>query len=122
MSSVVRKFKPERPISLSRNNTKYKTEDEVIYAVEQLRSKDWLCVYSPDSIKPIFLSFNDEKLLGQFKKDCEILGIELIQPTIQSEDFEELIALEEKKITEVPGAEDKDTYEDSSGKVRKNKK
>ncbi len=41
-----KKFRPERPIYLNKENTGLKTEVEIELKVEELRSRGWLCVSS----------------------------------------------------------------------------
>lgn len=109
-----KKFRPERPVILNLENTGFKTEDQVIYAVEQLREKGWLCTYN-EKVRPLHMSFNDEKEFSKFKKDCDILKIELKKPPLKIDDFEAQLAEDDKNVILPP--EPKESFEDPSGKV-----
>ncbi len=66
------------------------------------------------------MSFNDEKVLREFKKDCSDLKLDIKSPEkITEDDFAEIEKID-KKALEIPGAEEKSTYEDVKGKVHKN--
>lgn len=82
------KFKPERPIYLSTENTGFKTKEQVIEAVYKLRELHWLCSYG-ENIRPFHMSFNDEKQFAEFKKDANSLGITLKSPVQKMEDFDD---------------------------------
>lgn len=112
------KFRPERPIILSLDNTGYKTADELELAVEQLRGKHWLCKVKgeKESIRPLHMSFNDVKEFSEFKKHAKDLGIKLKEPTIKPDDLEaEEVDL--PVVDSVPDANLTDTYEGTDGKV-----
>lgn len=102
-----KKFHPERPIFLNEANTGKKTKAEVLLAVQQLRDMGWLCVYG-EKARPFHISFNDERMLSEFKKDAKNLGIALKAPIIKQDDLEELLA-EDNKGQVVPGAEDSES-------------
>lgn len=112
---TIRRFRPERPIVLNEQNTNLKTKDEVILKIEDLRNEGWLCTYG-ERMRPFHMSFNDEKMFQEFKKDCSALNVTLKSPVIKSEDLEALEE-EETKGTVIPGAEAVSTYEDPSGRV-----
>ena len=113
-----KRFRPERPIYLSENNTGYKTQDEVIFAVEQLRDLGWLCAYN-ENHKPFHMSFNDELEFQQFKNDCQQLSITLKSPLIKQEDLETIL-YNEKQTNIEPEAEE--TEETKTGGIKKIKK
>lgn len=110
--AIVR-FKPERPIYLNKDNTGYKTEEQVIFAIEQLRDKGWLCAYSELS-RPFHMSFNSEKEFQEFKKCAKDLGITL-KATIIKQDELDLIDEKEANLTVDPTANSKSSYESSKG-------
>lgn len=116
-----KKFRPERPIYLGLQNTGFKTEDELEVAIEQLRSEGWLCTKLPEkaSPRPFHMSFNTENDFQEFKGDCQALGISLKSKVISEDDFEAMVAAD-KASPVIPGAEDKDTYEDPEGNVHSN--
>jgi hypothetical protein len=113
------RFRPERPIYLNKENTNLKTDIEVELKVEELRDLGWLVVFAPDKKPvPLHICFNDEKTLSEFKKDCADLKVSIKAPTkLTEDDFLEL-QNEDKKALEIPGAEEKNTYEDTQGKIR----
>lgn len=113
-NSAPNKFRPERPILLNTENTGFKTEVEVVHAIEQLRDRGWLCTYS-EKLRPLHMSFNDEKELAQFKKDCDILKISLKKPPLKIDDFEAQLAEDDKNVILPP--EPKESFEDPSGNV-----
>lgn len=102
-------FRPERPIYLNEQNTNYKTKAEVIFAIEQLRDKGWLCTYGQIT-RPYHLSFNDEKVLAQFKKCCKELGIKMATPSLSTN-------IDDEPIVEIVPVESTSSYEDPSGDV-----
>lgn len=108
------RFRPERPIYLNEQNTEFKTRDQVIFAVEKLRARNWLCVYDAEKMRPFHMSFNLEKELAEFKKDCENLDITLKAPLIKLEDIETLNSSEMAGQT-MPEATASDTHEDPDG-------
>lgn len=113
-----KKFRGERPIYLNETNTGFKTAEEVILAVEQLRERNWLCAYSnPDEKKarPFHMSFNDEKDFAEFKKDASALNIVLKNPIIKSDDMGE--PEEEPIIKETKADKAHSTYQDSKGRI-----
>ena len=114
-NEVPSKFKPERPIYLSESNTAFKTKDEVLYAIEQLRAKGYLCTYG-DFPRPIHMSFiSDPSGFQEFKKACSQLKITLKEPTIHADDMDEFEDRERKNII-IP-EEPKSTHEDPSGTI-----
>ena len=80
-----KKFRPERPIYLHESNTGYKTQIEVLHAVERLRGEQWLCAYS-ENIKPFHLSFNNESEFQEFKKCCQELDVKLKAPILKPDE------------------------------------
>lgn len=111
------KFRPERPILLSKENTGYKTDDALEIGVESLRARRWLCrVCGPkESIRPLHMSFNDVKEFSEFKRDCKDLGVVLKEPTIKSEDIDQDPV--DLPAQSVQGADEKETYEGTDGKT-----
>lgn len=109
------KFKPERPIILHESNTGFKTQDEVVFAIEKLREKGWLCTYG-EKLRPFHMSFNNEKEFQEFKKTCSQLSITLKSPIIKEDDILQMDsddALNEiTKETTITSS-----YEDPDGKV-----
>lgn len=101
----VTRFRPERPIYLNEQNTNCKTKMEVLFAIEQLREKGWLCCYG-EITRPYHLSFNDEKVLAQFKKHCSALDIKMKAPPITSniddEPFVNIVPVESNSSVEDP--------------------
>lgn len=116
-----KKFRPERPIYLSLENTGFKHEDDLILGIEKLRDEGWLVCKLPEKARtrPFHMSFNTENDFQEFKSDASALGIQLKSPVIKDDDFEAIVA-EEKNASAIVGAEDKDTYEDPDGKVHSN--
>lgn len=116
-----KKFRPERPIYLSLENTGFKTEDELIVGIEKLRDEGWLVTKLPAkaSPRPFHMSFNDENTFAEFKEDCQALGVDLKSKVISEDDFDAMVAADKAGVT-IPGAEDKDTYEDVDGNVHSN--
>lgn len=114
----VLKFKPERPIYLNESNTGFKTKIEVLFAIEKLRAKHWLCAYNEKS-RPFHMSFNDEKEFQDFKKDCKDLDIVLKSPIIKEEDIMDL-DLEESKTGHEAELELTSTSESPEGKIEIN--
>lgn len=108
---IQQKFKPERPIILHESNTGYKTRDQVIYAIEQLREKGWLCTYS-EKIRPIHMSFNDVREFTAFKKTCSDLGVKLKEPTIKADEMDDIMT-EDPIIAPEPNSD----YEAPDGKI-----
>lgn len=109
------KFRPERPIYLNTENTKFKTMDEVEEAVEKLRDHNWLCAVG-EKLQPFIWSFDNEKEMAEFKKCAADLGIKLISPVIKSDELQELRDKpEEVAGLIVPGAEEKATHEGPEG-------
>lgn len=100
-------FRPERPIYLNEENTGFKTRDQVIVAIEELRDLNWLCAYN-ENTRPLHMSFNNVKEFAEFKKDCSKLSIKLKEPVIK--ELEDI----EKPIIE---PESNTSYEDPSGKI-----
>lgn len=115
------KFRPERPIILSRENTSYKTDDELELAVEQLRDKHWLCkVCGPkEVIRPLHMSFDDVRQFTEFKRVAKDLGIKLKEPVIKSDEIEAAEPVDLPVHDSVPDAADTDTYEGTDGKKHK---
>jgi hypothetical protein len=109
------KFRPERPIYLHEVNTGFRTRDQVIFAIEQLRDLGWLCVYG-EKTRPFHLCFNNPKELQEFKKTCSNLKITLKSPVIKPEELEELEQSEHLGET-VPGAESTDMVERPDGRI-----
>lgn len=107
----ITRFKPERPIYLHESNTGFKTKDQVIVAVEELRELGWLACYN-EKIRPIHMSFNDVREFTQFKKACGDLGVKLKEPIVKPDELEELMI--DEPIVPV---EPKSDYEDPSGKI-----
>lgn len=92
------KFKPSRPIYLNRENTGLKSEAEVIVAIEQLRSKQWLCTLAAEDVKTFFhLSFDDLTELAAFKKEAASLGIHFKADLILPDSFEDFPIIEAKE-------------------------
>lgn len=114
-NAAPKKFRPERPIYLNTQNTKCKTQDQVLFAVEQLRDKYWLCAYGETS-RPFHLSFNNVKELNEFKKDAESLGIKLRDQVIKTDDFGDISDENTEEAPIIP-EETKESYEDPDGKV-----
>lgn len=111
---VLPKFRPERPVHLSTENTGFKTQAEVILAVEKLRRKGWLC-RADDSIRPLAHCFNIEAEFQEFKKCASDLGVTLKSPIIHADDIADFDAKTTKGLI-IPGAEDHETVDDPSGK------
>lgn len=111
-----KKFRPERPIHLSRENTTCKTLDELTLAVEKLRSEGWLCKVD-EKIRPLHVCFNDVREFEEFKECAKHLGITLRSPLEKSTDF----APEDFEVPvdgqTIAGAEVHSTEEDSHGRV-----
>lgn len=116
-----KKFRPERPIYLSLDNTNFKSSDELEVGIEKLRDEGWLCTKLPEKSKPrpFHMSFNDDNTYQEFKSDASALGINLKSAVIKDDDFEELVAAETEGQV-IQGAEDKDTYEGTDAKVHSN--
>lgn len=111
----LKRFRPERPICLSRVNTGLKTDDQVEELVEKLRDRGWLCVLKSADIKlkSAHLSFNDvEKEFQAFKKDLASLGITLTGPVVSLDEAEEL---DEAEAAANSPAEPNATHETSDG-------
>jgi len=111
--TLPKRFRPERPIYLSKHNTGFKSEAEVLLGVERLRDRGWLCCYSAEKIKPIHLSFNDTAEFSEFKKDCSALSIKLVAPPITQEMIQDLDF--ESNVIIKP--ESNKSVEDPSGKI-----
>jgi hypothetical protein len=117
------KFRPERPIVLSTENTGFRTEDELAEAVEKLRTAGWLATTTNPhagkpgaKLRPLHMSFNDVREFQEFKKECSDFGIKLKEPLVKPEDLDEMEA-EDTAGQVVPGADAKESYEDTSGKI-----
>ena len=106
------KFKPERPIYLNETNTGLKTKNEVLVVIANLRKIHWLCAYNENS-RPFHMSFNDERMFQQFKKDCKSLNITLKSPIIHDEEVDALDELDNKTVEPEPTQ----TFEDPSGAI-----
>lgn len=115
---AVVKFRPERPIYLGLENTRFKTEEELIIGIEALRAAGWLVTLLPEGARhrPFHLSFADDNAYQEFKVDCQDLGIELRNKLISEDDFDTQI----DAAPEVEGANEHDTVETTDGKVAKN--
>lgn len=116
-----KKFRPERPIYLSLENTGFSNDEDLILGIEKLRDEGWLVTKIGEKQKPrpFHMSFNTENDFQEFKSDCAALGIQLKSPIIKEDDFEALMSAD-KKAELVPGADDKDTYEDADGNLHEN--
>lgn len=111
------KFRPERPIYLNTENTKFKTQDEIEEAVEKLRDHNWLVV-AKDTLQPFIWSFDNEKEMAEFKKCAADLNIKLISAVIKSDELQELRDKQEDIAgLIVPGAEAKSTHEAPEGRI-----
>lgn len=115
---AIRKFRPERPIYLNTQNTKFKTDEEVEEAVEKLRDAGWLCAFK-EVLQPFIWSFDNEKEMSEFKKAAADLDIKIISPVIKSDELQELRDKPEQVAgLVVPGAEAKSTHEEPNGAIR----
>lgn len=112
------KFKPERPIYLNEENTGLKTKAEVIFAIEKLRSKKWLCAYGQKS-RPFHMSFASEAMFQKFKKAAADLDINLKNPVIKEDEFDSIIQEGSTTGAGIEGAEDTDTV-DKDGQAVQN--
>lgn len=119
-SQTVMKFRPDRPIFLNEQNTNLKTRDEVEFAVEKLRSRNWLCAYGEKS-RPLSFCFAEDKMRAEFNKDCSAIGLTIKNPIIKPDDFEAMEAEDAAGVV-MPEAEATDTHEDPSGKIHINAK
>lgn len=111
---TLKRFKPERPIYLHESNTGLKTKDEVLFAIQRLRDhpiQPWLCTYN-ENIRPLHMSFNNEKEFQEFKKHCKELSIPLKSPVLKDEEFS--ISDDISLVPEEP----KSDYEGTDGRVR----
>jgi len=108
-----KRFRPERPIFLSRDNTGYKSDAEVLLAIEKLRDRGWLCCFSAEKIKPFHLSFNIDSEFQEFKKDAKTLGIALVSPPITQEMIDDL----EMESNTIIKPEPNKSSEDPHGKI-----
>lgn len=107
-SVAITRYRPERPIYLNEQNTDSKNKTIALYNVEQLRSLGWLCCYS-EQVRPLHLSFNDEREFQEFKRDCATLKIKLKSPVIvPDEPFID---------TPIIAPEPTESYEDPLGKL-----
>jgi hypothetical protein len=109
------KFRPARPIVLNEDNTGFKTREQVEEAIEKLRDLAFLCTYGEKS-RPWHLSFDDLDEVQEFKEAAAKCGVNLKSKLITAEEIEELDA-EDAALTSIPGAEVKESYEDSKGRV-----
>lgn len=110
------KFRPERPIFLGKENTSFRTKDEVLYAVQQLRDQGWLCVYSEET-KPYHLSFNDPLICNEFQKCASDLGVKLKVPSISDEGIRDFDEKKNTIIKEEPESEDTNIHAGQEGAI-----